>query len=96
MQLLDLSSFMKLHKFTCIQTSRDFYDGQVVKPSPCNVGGVGSIPGQEAKITHALGPKNQNIKQKRYCNKSSKDLKKEKPLHTNTHIHFSTDMLVVV
>ena len=75
---------MKLRKFTYIQTSRDFPDGPVVKPSPCNVGGVGSVPGQEAKITHALGPKNQNIKQKLYCNKFNKDLKKGK---TSTHKH---------
>ena len=38
-------------------------------------GGVGSIPGQGAKIPHASGPKNQNIKQKQYCNKFNKDFK---------------------
>ena len=91
MQLLDLSSFM-LYKFTYIQTSKDFPDGPVVKLFPCNAGGVvGSIPGQEAKIAHASGPKNQNIKQKRYCNKFNKDLKKEKPsIHTHTHTHTHT------
>ena len=36
----------------------------MVKTSPSNAWGVGSTPGQEAKISHALGPKNQNIKQK--------------------------------
>ena len=36
-------------------------------------GGEGSIPGQGVKIPHALGPKNQNIKQKQYCNKFNKD-----------------------
>ena len=35
----------------------------------------GSIPGQGAKIPHASGPKNQNIKQKQYCNKFYKDFK---------------------
>ena len=98
MQLLDLSSFM-LYKFTYIQTSKDFPDSPVVKLLPCNARGVvGSIPGQEAKIAHALGPKNQNIKQKRYCNKFNKDLKKEKPsIHKHTHTHaLSTDTLVVV
>ena len=47
----------------------------VIKTSPSNVGGAGSIPGWGAKISHALGPKNQNIKQKQYCNKFNKDLK---------------------
>jgi len=41
----------------------------------CNAGGVGSIPGQGAKISHALRPKHQNVKQKQYCNKFNKDLK---------------------
>ena len=38
-----------------------------------SAGGTGSIPG--AEIPHALGPKNQNIKQKQYCNKFNKDFK---------------------
>ena len=40
-----------------------------------NAGGRGSIPGQGARIPHASQPKNQNIKQKQYCNKFSKDFK---------------------
>ena len=40
-----------------------------------NAGGTGSIPGQGAKIPHASGPKNQNIKQKQYYNKFNKDFK---------------------
>ena len=56
---------------------RDFPRGPVVKTSPSNAGGAASIPGQGAKIPHASGPKNQNIKQKEYCNKFSKDLKKK-------------------
>jgi len=34
----------------------------VVKISPSNAGGEGSIPGRGADIPHALGPKNQNLK----------------------------------
>ena len=51
----------------------------MVKTSPSNEGGAGSIPGQGAKIPHASGPKNQkkkkSIKQKQYCNKFNNDLK---------------------
>ena len=53
----------------------DFLGGPVVKTSPSNVGGAGLIPGRVAKIPHALGPKNQNIKQKQYCNKFNEDFK---------------------
>ena len=42
---------------------------------PSNEEGEGSIPGQGAKIPHDLWPKNQNIKQKQYCNKFNKDFK---------------------
>ena len=48
---------------------RDFPDGPVVKTLPFNTRGIGSIPGQEAED----GQKNQNIKQKQYCNKFNKD-----------------------
>ena len=34
----------------------------MVRTLPSNAGGVGSIPGQEAKIPHALRSKEQNIK----------------------------------
>ena len=47
----------------------------MVKTSPSNVGVAGSIPGWGAKIPHALQPKNQNKKQKQYCNKFNKNLK---------------------
>ena len=40
---------------------RDFPGCPVVKTSPSNAGGVGSIPGGVAKIPHASWPKNQNI-----------------------------------
>ena len=48
--------------------------------SPSSTGGVGLIPGWEAKIPHASGPKNQNVKQKQYGNKFNKrsTLKKKK------------------
>ena len=36
---------------------------------------MGLIPGWGAKISHDLWPKKQNIKQKRYCNKFSKNFK---------------------
>ena len=45
------------------------------KTSSSNARGVGSISGQGAKIPHPSGPKNQNIKQKLYCNKLNKDFK---------------------
>ena len=61
---------------TDLRTSKwDFPGGPVVKTLPSNAGGVGSIPGWEAKIPHASGPKNQTIKQKQYCNKFNKDFK---------------------
>ena len=43
----------------------------MVKISPSNAGGVGSIPGRGAKIPHASQPKSQNIKHK----KINKDFK---------------------
>ena len=52
---------------------RDFPGSLVVKTSPSNAGGVGSIPGRGAKIPHASRPKNQNMKQKQYCSKFNKD-----------------------
>ena len=42
--------------------SGDILDSPVVKTSPSNAGGVGSIPGQETNIPHASQPKNKNIK----------------------------------
>ena len=36
-----------------------------------------SIPDVGARISHALWPKNQNKKQKQYCNKFSKDSKND-------------------
>ena len=55
---------------------RDFPGDPVVKTSPPNAGSAGSIPDQRAKIPHVLWPKKQNIKQKQYCKKFNKDLRK--------------------
>ena len=55
--------------------SWDFPGSPLVKTLPSNARGIGSTPGQGAKIPHAMGPKNQNIKQKQYCNKFNKDFK---------------------
>ena len=75
-------------------------DHPVVKILPSNAGGAGSIPGQGAKFTHALWSKNQNIKQKQYCNKfnknfkngphqkKSKKKKKWKKVAVKTHVKF--------
>ena len=41
---------------------RDFLGHPVVKTWPSIAGVEGSIPGQKAKIPHALQPENQNIK----------------------------------
>ena len=47
--------------------------------SPSNAKDTGLIPGQAAKIPHALWSKTKHKKcQKRYCNKFSKDLKNYK------------------
>ena len=54
---------------------RAFPGSPVVKTSPTNAGHADLIPDLEAKIPYSSGPKNQNIKQKQYCNKSNKDFK---------------------
>ena len=54
---------------------RDSPGGPVVKTLPSHAGGVGSRPGWGAKIAYASQPKNQNLKQKQYCNKFNKDFK---------------------
>ena len=48
----------------------------MVTTSPSSVGGVGLSTGsQGATIPDSLWPKHQNIKQKQYCKKFSKDFK---------------------
>ena len=51
----------------------DFLRDPVVKTLPSNITGVGSIPGQGAKIPDASQLRNQNMKQKQYCKKLNKD-----------------------
>ena len=51
----------------------------MVKTSPSNAGGAGSIPGRGARVPHASGPGNQNIKLRQFCNKLRKDFKKNGP-----------------
>ena len=65
----------------------------MVKTSPSNAGGAGSIPGQGAKIPHASWPKNQNIEQKQCCNTFNKDFKNsphQKNLKKNNKVKFDT------
>ena len=66
---------MEVEKLLSKCKIRDFPGSPVVKISPSNAGGTCLIPGWGAKIPHASGPTNQNIKQKQYCNKLNKDLK---------------------
>ena len=58
-------------------TSRDCLGSPVVKSPPSNAGAADLIPGWDgrARIPHALGPKNQNIKQKQYCSKFNRNFK---------------------
>ena len=54
---------------------RDFPGGPIIKTSPSNTEGIGSIPGWGAKISHASRPKRATLKTVRYCNKFNKDFK---------------------
>lgn len=47
----------------------------MVKTAPSSSEGVGSIPGEAAKISHASWSENQNTKKKQHYNKFNKDLK---------------------
>ena len=47
----------------------------MVKTSPSNAGGAGSIPGQGAEIPHASWPKTQNINRSNIVTNSIKTLK---------------------
>ena len=53
----------------------DYPGSSVVKISPSNARGTGSIPGWGAKIPHVSWPKNQNVKQKQIVTNSIKTLK---------------------
>jgi len=58
-------------KETVRKEAGDFPGCPVIKTSPSNAKGMGSIPGRGSRIPHASQPKNQNIKQKQYCKKNS-------------------------
>ena len=45
----------------------------MVKILPSNAGVTDLMPGWRAKVPHASWPKNQNVKQKQYCNKFDED-----------------------
>ena len=47
----------------------------MVKTLPSDAGDSGLISGWRAKVSHALWPENQNIKQQQYCKKFNKDFK---------------------
>ena len=49
-------------------------------------GFVDSIPGWGVKIPHVSRPKTKNIKQKQYCKKFNKDLKKKKVVHIKKNV----------
>ena len=55
--------------------SKHFPGSPVVKTSPASTRIACLILGQGSKIPHALQPRNQNLKQKQYCNKFNKDFK---------------------
>ena len=48
-----------------MQKTGNFLGSPVVKTSPSNAGGAGSIPGQEFNIPHDVQVKNQNIEKKK-------------------------------
>ena len=51
--------------------SSNFLGSPGVKTLPSNAGNTSLIPGQGAKIPHALGPKNQNIKKNKNKTRSN-------------------------
>ena len=71
----------------------------MVKTSPSNAVGIGSIPGQGAKILYALWPKDQNIKQKQYVTYSINTLKivhiKKKYLNLEIN-HFHSWFYIII
>ena len=78
---------------------KDFPGSPVVKTSPSNAGGAGSLPGRGAKIPLVSRLKHQNIIQKQYCNKFNKDFKKnglhqKKSLKQNKTKHLTVEMVL--
>ena len=68
----------------------------MVKTLTSSAGGVGSIPGWGAEIPHASQPKNQNMKQKQYCNTFNKDLKNITNREYNFHISREEKQIVKI
>ena len=66
---------MLRHECTKQVCCRRTSGGPVVKTAPFNAKGSGSISGWGAEIPYISQPKNQNRKQKQYCNRFSKGLK---------------------
>jgi hypothetical protein len=66
----------------------DFPGSPVVKTSSSNSGHESSIPGWEARTPNVSWAKNQNIKQKQYCNRFSRDFKSG-PHHLMANVMFS-------
>ena len=70
---------------------KNFPGSPGVKTSPSNAGPSDSIPGQEAKIPHALRPEKQHRKQKQFCSKFNQDFKngsqKERKKEKETRKH---------
>ena len=56
---------------------REFSVSPVVKTLPSSSGAEGSIPAPGDKVPHASRPKKPKHKQKQYCKKFNKDLKKK-------------------
>ena len=54
-------------------SSGDFPCGPVIKTLPSNAEDEGSNSSRGAKMPHAPGPENQNIKQKQYCIRFNKN-----------------------
>ena len=69
---LEKDCFQKGQTHQRKEKQRDFPGSPVVKTLPSNEEDAGLIPGQGAKILHALGPKKQNKKQKQYVTNSIK------------------------
>ena len=66
----------------------DFPGGPVVKTQSSNSGHEGLIPDWEARTPHVSWAKNQNIKQKQYCNRFIRDFKNG-PHHLMANVMFS-------
>ena len=64
---------LKINLFYNLKRKGNFPGGPVIKISLSSAEGMGSIPGQGAKISHTSWPKTKQKQQKQYCNKLNKD-----------------------